>query len=126
MPTETFTKANGSMTKLMDMERTSTPMGLSTSENGTKTNSMEPVLKNGQMVQSMKDNMLMERNMAMDALPLLMEALTLDNLDRMKFLAQANTFGQMENATKENGKRTKCMAEALLLGETANDMKASL
>lgn len=87
MPTETFTKANGSMTKLMDMERTSTPMGLSTSENGTKTNSMEPVLKNGQMVQSMKDNMLMERNMAMDALPLLMEALTLDNLDRMKFLA---------------------------------------
>ena len=55
-----------------------------------------------------------------------MEVLILDNSDIMKYQDLVNTFGLMAKCTKENGKTTKCMAEALLFGETENATKDNL
>jgi hypothetical protein len=54
------------MIKHMGMELISMPTELLMSVSGLKINNMEPELKNGQMVQSMRDNIKMERNMEMD------------------------------------------------------------
>jgi len=51
----------------MVMELTNTLMELHMWASGLKINSMELVLKNGQMVLNMKDNIKMERSMEMDA-----------------------------------------------------------
>ena len=55
-----------------------------------------------------------------------MEVLILDNLDIMKFQDLENTFGPMAKCMKVNGKITKCMAEELSYGETANAMRDNL
>lgn len=53
----TYTKESGMKTRLMDMEFILISMEVGTRANGSKTNSMELVLSNGQTELSMKVNM---------------------------------------------------------------------
>ena len=60
---EIFTKGNGLMIKLMAMEHINMLTAQLMLVSGLRTSNTELVLKNGQMEQSMKDNIRTERNM---------------------------------------------------------------
>ena len=60
-------------------------MVLSMKEIGKKINNMDKVLRHGQMVQNMMDNMFMERNTAKGDLPGPMVVLTLVSLKKIIF-----------------------------------------
>jgi hypothetical protein len=105
-------RVNGSMIKLMDMGLINMLTVRLMSENGLKISSMEKELKNGQMVQNMKDTIKMVRSMGMDVLLLLTGVHIQDNSKIMKFLGWESTYGLTAKCMKDIGRRTRCMVKA--------------
>jgi hypothetical protein len=86
---------------------------------------MVRVLKNGLMVQSMREITKTERRILMAALHLLMEVIIQDNSKTMKSQDLVNTFGPMVKCMKVSGRKTKCMVKELWFGVMVSNMKAT-
>lgn len=79
-PMVTFMMEIGLMTRHTDLECIAILMELNTKASGKKTNSMAMVLKHGQMVPNMKDNMSKVRSTELEDSHGLMEVLSMESL----------------------------------------------
>jgi hypothetical protein len=126
MQTETFMRVNGRMIRHMEWATTSMRMELPIMESGKMTNSMGRELKHGLIVQNMKASIMKVKNTERELCSLLMVVSTQGTSSLMKYQAKENMFGQMENLTKDNGRKIKCMDMVCSLGKMEKDMKVSL
>jgi len=113
----------GLMIRHTDLGCTVILMEQSTRANGKKTNNMAMVLKHGQMVQDMKENMFKERNTEKANLLGLMEALSLDNLLITILKDKVNTTGLTEENSMDHGKTIKWKEVESSPGLMAEDTK---
>lgn len=92
-------------------------------ENGTKINSKERELKNGQMVPGTRGCTEMERSTETDASHSQMAAPTRATSVIMRFQVLVNTFGQTARSLKVSGRKIKCTDKAYWSGKMVRDTK---
>ena len=108
MLTEIFTRASGSMTKLMVKVLIRMPTEPTIMEIGSTINNMVSEWSPGLMVLSTKEIISMERKRVKENLHLLMEVITKENLNRMRYVGTESTTGQMVSNMMDNGVIIKC------------------
>jgi len=108
MQMEMYTTVSGKMTKLMDMESTTTLMVPGTKAGGLKTSNMERARKFGQTTLVMKDNTKTARNMVMESSCGLMGQPTLETSSTITFTVREFTPGQTVVNTTVNGTTIRC------------------
>jgi hypothetical protein len=108
MLTEIFTRASGSMTKLMVKVLIRMPTEPTIMEIGSTINNMVSEWSPGLMVLSTKEIISMERKRVKENLHLLMEVITKENLNRMRYVDTESTTGQMVSNMMDNGVIIKC------------------
>jgi len=108
MLTEIFTRASGSMTKLMGKVLIRMPTEPTIMEIGSTINNMVSEWSPGLMVLSTKEIISMERKRVKENLHLLMEVITKENLNRMRYVGTESTTGQMVSNMMDNGVIIKC------------------
>ena len=108
MLTEIFTRASGSMTKLMVKVLIRMPTEPTIMEIGLTINNMVSEWSPGLMVLSTKEIISMERKRVKENLHLLMEVITKENLNRMRYVDTESTTGQMVSNMMDNGVIIKC------------------
>jgi len=112
MLTEIFTRASGSMTKLMGKVLIRMPTEPTIMEIGSTINNMVSEWSPGLMVLSTKEIISMERKRVKENLHLLMEVITKENLNRMRYVDTESTTGQMVSNMMDNGVIIKCTEKA--------------
>jgi hypothetical protein len=120
---EMFTTVHGSMIKPMERVSIAILTELSTKETGSRTNSMERDLRHGLMVPDMKVNTFLERNMAWENSPGLMEVLTMVLLKRTISKETVDIIGPTEESSKDLGLTIRWKAKVYSLGLMAEDMR---
>ena len=108
MLTEISTRASGSMTKLMGKVLIRMPTEPTIMEIGSTINNMVSEWSPGLMVLSTKEIISMERKRVKENLHLLMEVITKENLNRMRYVDTESTTGQMVSNMMDNGVIIKC------------------
>ena len=108
MLTEISTRASGSMTKLMGKVLIRMPTEPTIMEIGSTINNMVSEWSPGLMVLSTKEIISMERKRVKENLHLLMEVITKENLNRMRYVGMESTTGQMVSNMMDNGVIIKC------------------
>src|ERR1700685_90018 len=103
------TMDNGKMIRRMEWDTICMQMVLPIMVSGRMTSNMVRELRLGQMEQGMKVLITRERSMEKELFVLLMEVYILVTFSTMKYLGEANMFGQMVNHMKANGRKIKCM-----------------
>ena len=117
------TMDSGKMTRPTASVYTAILTALNMKAIGKRISSMEMVLKHGQMVQSMKDNMYKEKSMVLEDLHGLTEAPIMANSLKIIFKAKENIIGQMEESIMVSGSITKWKEVESSHGLTAEDTK---
>lgn len=117
---------SGRMIKLMVWVITCMLMELHIMVNGRMISNMAKELRLGLMGQDMRAHILKERSMEKVPFVLLMGVCIQGTFSLMKYQAGVNMCGLMENHTKVNGKRIKCMAMEFLLGKMGRGTKVIL
>lgn len=112
MLTEIFTRASGSMTKLMEKVLIRMPTELTIMEIGSTINNMVSEWSPGLMVLSTKEIISMERKRVKENLHLLMEVITKVNLNKTRYVDTESTTGQMVSNMMDNGVIIKCTEKA--------------
>ena len=113
------------MTKPMGKAPTLIWMGLSMRETGKKTNSMDLEWRLGQMAQDTRDITSTEKSMGEVNSIGLIEVRMMVIFMIIIFMEGVSTPGVMEVSMMENGRKTRWMEKASLLGSTIEDTKAS-
>ena len=126
MLTEIYTRASGSMTKLMVKVLIRMPTEPTIMEIGSTINNMVSEWSPGLMVLSTKEIISMERKRVKENLHLLMEVITKENLNRMRYVDTESTTGQMVSNMTDNGVIIKCMEKEFLFGKTKRNIKDNL
>lgn len=114
------------MIELLEKAHITLHAGRNIRVSGNKTSSMVMVRKTGQMRQSIKDSIKMERNMGRDFFCGRMIALMKANFSRIIFMVLVNMSGKMDAFTKDNGKTIKCKAKEYLLGLMDGSMRENI
>ncbi len=126
MPMAMFMRETGRMTKLMDVESTLMLMVADMRENGLKISNTASVLKDGQMVQVMKDNTSKEKSMARVNSHGPMQAHSQETSMITIFMGQASMNGLMAVCLLATGETTKWKAMVPLPGQTVVNTSASM
>lgn len=126
MRKETFILESGKMIKHMAMVFTSTIMVTDTKVNGSQTNSMEKVLKDGPMVPCIQVNMLMAKSKEKVNSCGLIRAAIKVNFSRMIFKVKESTIGLMEDPTMASGLPVKWKEEVFSCGQMDENMLATI
>jgi hypothetical protein len=117
-----FTKANGSMTRLMVRVPIPIWMELNTTVTGRRTNNMGLVSRHGQMVQNMRAIMNMGRSMVPVHSSGQMAPSISENSIIITSMARESIHGVTAENTKANGETTRCTEKVPLLGLMAENM----
>ena len=100
-------------------------MELTTMEIGLMISNMALAWSHGSMVQNMRALTLMAKRRVKESLLSMEVAITKVNSRQTRYAAMESISGLVENNMKENGFKTKCMAKALLYGETTRNTLAA-
>ena len=114
------------MTRRMDAEFIIIMMGRSMKESGRMICSTVRAQKSGKTLLSILGRTKMERKTDLVHLSGSMVAILSDNLSIMIFQVQVYTPGQMDDATKGNGSKTKCTVKVHSPGLTAGATPAPM
>lgn len=119
------TKENGLTIKLKERVSISIRMEARILVNGSMTNSMAMVIKNGLTEHSTKGIMLTESSKDMELSPGFRATDTKDSLNQTISKATAAIPGSMADPMKAYGKTIKCTERAFLYGQMVGNMRAS-
>ena len=126
MPTETFTRANGSMIKLMEKVLIPMPMELTIMVIGSTINNMVLEWNLGLTVLNTKVTISMVKKREKENSHSLMEVITKENLNKMRYVGTESTIGLMVSNMTDNGVIIKCMEKEFLFGKTKRNIKDNL
>jgi hypothetical protein len=94
--------------------------------NGMMISSMVTVMKNGLMMQNIKDISHKVLNKAMELFYGLTVVVTMANSNRITSKVLVVIYGLIKESMKAFGKIIKCMVEEFLHGQMVEDMKANI
>lgn len=118
---ETFSKANGKMTKPMGMESTSIKMVLDMRESGKTISSTAKAKKSGPIIQCTRATTMKERSMGRDSISGKMDLVIMANGTKIELKERASTSGKTAERTLESGKIIICMEKVSTPGPMAGD-----
>lgn len=119
-------KVNGLVTKLKAEERMSMLTVLNISVTGKMIGSMVMESKHGLITLDTRVTTSMARSIILVHLSGKMAHRILENFITTIFTVKVFIRGQTKESTKETGKQTKCTAKELSLGQTVENMSASI
>lgn len=111
------------MIKLTEPESILTWMVPDMKDNGVKINNMEWVVKNGLMVLTMKEIIILEKNTVKENSIGQMEVIMMEISNKIIFTDKEYMNGLMVENIKDNGKIIRCTAKVTLLGQMEENMK---
>ena len=122
----TYMMATGRMIKHMERDNIRTPMVLNMMGSGLKINKKVKVRRNGWMGLAMLEIIRTERNKGKAISSGQMAPSTKEISSKITSKETEHTDGLIRDSSLVNGKTTKCMAPACLLGMTAGNTKVSI